>query len=99
MSSHKPDAIKGPYILKVNGVELVTEHQSLTAGAILILALAHEAISGKPEEYLLEGDKGTHGPGDVIDLLEENVFFAIPNRSTPVASFPPVTRRASSHVG
>ena len=76
---------KRTYVLKVNGVSLSTEHELLTAAAILILAVDHNAISGKPDEYLLDGPKGIYQLGDVIDLREENVFIAIPDKSTPVA--------------
>ena len=77
------------YILKVNGITIHTDHQSLTAGAILILAQRDNAIPGKPEDYLLQGDKGVYQPGDIIDLEQDNVFIAIRNKETPVARYSP----------
>lgn len=78
---------KPRYDLKVNGIQIHTRHQTLTAGAILILALEHHAIVGKPEEYLLQGTKRTYGPDEVVDLLQDDQFIAVPNKPTPVAWF------------
>ena len=88
MSENSPTAPepKPGYDLKVNGIQIHTTHQALTAGAILILALEHHAIVGKPEEYLLQGTKRTYGPDEVVNLLEDDQFIAIPNKPTPVAS-------------
>lgn len=78
---------KPSFELKVNGIQIRTSHQTLTAGAILILALEHHAIVGKPEDYLLQGTKRTYGPDEVVDLLQDDQFIAVPNKPTPVARF------------
>ena len=70
---------------KVNGEEIQTDHHSLLAIEILRLAKEKDAIPGNPAEYILEGDKGTYKPDDRVNLEEDNVFFAIPNKPTPVA--------------
>ena len=89
---------KPGYDLKVNGIQIRTNHQTLTAGAILILALEHHAIVGKPEQYLLQGTKRTYGPDEVVDLLQDDQFIAVPNKPTPVARLlGPVGRPASAH--
>ena len=75
------------HVFKVNGVQIVSDRQTLTAGTILLLALEHHAIAGKPSEYLLKGEKRTYGPDQLVDLAEDNVFIAIPNKPTPVAGF------------
>lgn len=71
--------------LKVNGVKIATSHQKLVAHKILELAHQHGAMPGKPEEYILQGDKGQYGWEDWVDFEEDNVFITIPNAPTPVA--------------
>ena len=68
---------------KINGVEVSTPHRILTAGEILKLAEKHGAIPRKPEQYTLEGDKGTYGWEDKVDLKEDNIFRTIPNTPPP----------------
>ncbi len=68
---------------KINGVEVKTPHQILTAGDILELAEKHGAIPRKPEQYTLEGDKGAYGWDDKVDLKEDNIFKTIPNTPPP----------------
>ncbi len=70
---------------KVNGVEVRTEHQSLLAKRILELAKEKGAIPGDPDGYILQGDKGKYKEDDSIDLEQDNLFIAIPNKPTPVA--------------
>lgn len=77
---------KEEFELKVNGVEIKTPHQKLVAHDILELAEKHGAMPGKPEEYILQGDKGQYGWDDWVDLEEDNVFITIPNVPTPVAT-------------
>ena len=73
------------FTFKVNGIEVEVKRRELTAREILELAKQRGAMPGKPEEYILQGDKGQYGPDDRIDLAEENVFITIPNKPTPVA--------------
>ena len=73
------------FTFKVNGVEIPTDHQSLLAKEILELAKEKEAIPGNPEDYILKGDKGTYKGDDRVNLEEDNVFIAIPDKPTPVA--------------
>ena len=73
------------FTIKVNGIEIEVKRRELTAREILELAKQHGAMPGKPEEYILQGDKGKYGPDDRVDLAEENVFITIPNTPTPVA--------------
>ena len=68
---------------KINGVQVKTPHQILTAGDILKLAAKHGAIPRKPDQYTLEGDKGTYGWDDKVDLEEDNIFRTIPNTAPP----------------
>ena len=72
-------------IFKVNGVEIRTDHQSLSAKKILELAKEKGAIPGNPEDYILKGDKGEYKGDDGVNLEEDNLFIAIPDRPTPVA--------------
>ena len=74
-----------PFTLKVNGTEIDSPHQKLVAHDILELAEKNGAIPGKPEDYLLQGDKGQYGSDDWVDLEEDNRFITIPNKPTQVA--------------
>lgn len=73
------------FTLKVNGVEIATPHQKLVAHDILELAEKQGAIPGKPESYVLQGDKGAYGWDDRVDLEEDCRFITIPNTPTQVA--------------
>ena len=72
-------------VFKVNGVEIRTDRESLSAEEILKLAKEKGAIPGNPEDYILQGDKGVYKRADHVDLKEDNLFIAIPNKPTPVA--------------
>ncbi len=74
-----------PFTFKVNGVEIHNDHQSLLAKEILELAKEKGAIPGNPEDYILQGDKGDYKADDRVNLKEDNLFIAIPNKPTPVA--------------
>ena len=75
------------YSFTVNGTEIKTQHEKLTAGDILRLAIQQGAIPGKPEDYILE----SHEPerqfkaDDVVDLTEYKDFITEKSGSTPVA--------------
>ena len=73
------------FTFKVNGVEIRTDHQSLLAKKILELAKEKGAIPGNPGDYILQGDKGSYKANDRVNLEEDNVFIAIPDKPTPVA--------------
>ena len=75
----------GDFTFKVNGVELYTKHQSLSAKQILELAKEKGAIPGNPDAYILQGDKGKYKLDDLVDLKQDYLFIAIPNKPTPVA--------------
>ena len=71
--------------LKVNGIEIETPHQKLVARDILELAAEHGAMPGKPDEYILQGDKGPYKQDDWVDLEVDNEFITIRNTPTQVA--------------
>ena len=73
------------FAFKVNGEEIYTDHESLLAKEILALAKEKGAIPGKPEDYILKGDKGEYKGNDRINLKEDNQFITIPDKPTPVA--------------
>ncbi len=83
-SEQKP--IEG-YRFKVNGQELLSQHEKLVALDILRLAENKGVFSGKPEDYLLQGTKQDtpYKLDDWVDLSVEKEFVAIPNSPTPVA--------------
>lgn len=74
-----------PFTLEVNGIEMTTPHQKLVAHDILELAEKNRAIPGKPEDYILQGDKGKYGQDEWVDLEEDHLFITIPDKPTPVA--------------
>lgn len=80
----KPSEDKG-YEIEVNGFKTTISHQKLVAHDILELAEKLGAIPGKPEEYILQGDKGEYKWDDWVDLEEDNVFITIPNSPTQIA--------------
>lgn len=73
------------FTFKVNGVEIPNERESLLAKEILELAKDKGAIPGNPEDYILQGDKGKYKPDALVNLEEDNLFIAIPDKPTPVA--------------
>ena len=73
------------YTLKVNGVQICVDHESVMAQEILKLAVEKNAAPGGPEDYILQGGKGMYHAGDTINLREDNLFIAIPTKSTQVA--------------
>lgn len=73
------------FTIKVNGVEIHTNNQSPLAKEILELAKEKGAIPGEPDGYILQGDKGKYNADDRVNLEEDNLFIAIPNKPTPVA--------------
>lgn len=81
------DLISEPsyFKFKVNGIEIDAPHQKLDAQVILELAKKKGAIPRKPEDYILQGDKGKYKPEDLVNLPEDNLFITIPNQPTPVA--------------
>ena len=73
------------FTIKVNGEEITTDRQELKAGEILELAKQHGAIPGKPEEYVLRGEKREYGWEDTVDVAQDNIFIAILNTPTQIA--------------
>lgn len=76
---------KKEFLLKVNGIEIESPDQKLVAHDILELAEKRGAMPGKPEDYILQGDKGQYGWDDWVDLEEDNVFITLSRKPTPVA--------------
>ena len=75
------------YSFTVNGTAIKTPHEKLTAADILRLAINHGAISGKPEDYILE-DRETEREfkaDDVVDFTEFKDFITEKSGATPVA--------------
>lgn len=73
------------FTLKVNGIEMQMEHEKVVAHDILELAEKEGAIPGKPENYLLDGDKGRYGRNDWVNLSEDSVFITLRDTPTQVA--------------
>ena len=70
---------------KVNGIQLVSDKQILTATGILDHARQKGAIPGKPDGYLLKGSKGDYTGNDQVDLAEDDLFITVPSTPTQVA--------------
>ena len=73
------------FLIKVNGFAIRTAHERMAAREILELAKKEEAFPGKPEDYLLLGDKGVYGSNDWVNVREDDLFVSIPDKPTPVA--------------
>ena len=73
------------FSFKVNGIEIEVKRPKILAGEVLELAEERGAMPGKPEDYILQGDKGPYKSDDWVNLEEDNQFITIPNTPTPVA--------------
>ena len=70
---------------KVNGLQFVSDKQTLTAAEILDHAREKGAIPGKPEGYILKGSKRDYTANEQVDLAEDDLFITVPSTSTQVA--------------
>ena len=73
------------YEIKVNGVQIKVDQEKLLAERVLEIAKDHGAMPGKPEDYLLQGDKGLYKPNDWVDFREDKEFITIPEGPTDIA--------------
>ena len=73
------------FLIKVNGLAIHAGQETMVAHKILELADEKGAFPGKPEEYMLLGDKGTYNGDDEVNVREDDLLVAIRNRPTPVA--------------
>ncbi len=73
------------FSFKVNGIQLEVKHPKLLASEILDIAAERGAMPGKPNEYLLQGDKGLYELNAWVNLEEDDQFITIPNTPTQVA--------------
>lgn len=73
------------FTLKVNGIEMQMGQEKVVAHDVLELAEKEGAIPGKPENYVLEGDKGRYGRDDWVNLSEDSVFITLRDAPTQVA--------------
>ena len=73
------------FLFKVNGFEIRTEHEKMVAHDVLELAEKKGAFPSKPEDYILQGDKGQYDWNDWVNLREDKVFITIRDAPTPVA--------------
>ena len=73
------------FSVKVNGIEFEVTSHKLLAREILQLASEHGAMPGKPENYILQGDKGLYDSDAWVELEVDDTFITIPDSPTPVA--------------
>ena len=78
-------AEKKVFTIKVNGIEIETEHAKMVAHDILELAEKKGAIPSSWKNYILKGDKGEYQPNQEVDLQEDNFFITLRVGPTPVA--------------
>ena len=71
----------------VNGTTIKTTHEKLAAIEIIRLAIEHGAVSGKPQDYVLESVDPAREfkPDDIVDLREYKRFVTEKTGPTPVA--------------
>lgn len=72
-------------LFKINDTEISTVHDKMVAHDILELAEKKGAFPGKPEDYVLRGDKREYGWNDWVNLHEDNRFFTVRNQPTQVS--------------
>ena len=86
VDTNKPqDNRGGLHFCKVNGVEIEVPQKKLAAREILKLAKDKGAIPGKPDDYVLQGEKEQYQPDDLIDLDKDSECITIPVTPTSVA--------------
>lgn len=75
----------------VNGTTMKTTREKLTAFDIIRLAIQHGAVSGKPEDYVLESiyPEREFKPDDYVDLQKYKEFVTEKSGPTPVAESGP----------
>ena len=76
------------YKFEVNGHELYSPRQKLTAGEVLEIAKEGNALDGDVRDQILEDLDGTRGEfrvDDEVDLGEDHVFATMPSEPAPVA--------------
>ena len=73
------------YEYKVNGIQLVSDKEILSAAEILDMAREKGAIPGKPDGYILKGTKRDYIGNDQVNLGEDDLFITVPSTSTQVA--------------
>ena len=76
------------FTIEVNGILIKVSHEKLVASDVLQIAAKHHAISGKPDEYLLESDDPQHEfkSDDWVDFATYKTFTAERSGPTPVAT-------------
>lgn len=78
---------KDRFVFKVNGHELVSMEQKITAHEILERAAKEGAIPGKPQDYDLKSlthDDHVYGWDDDVDLSIDDQFITLPTTPTTV---------------
>lgn len=73
------------YEYKVNGIQLVSDRQIVSAAEILEVAREKGAIPGTPDGYILKGTKADYKGNEQVKLVEDDLFITVPSTSTQVA--------------
>ena len=76
---------KSTFEIMVNGVQIKVDVEKLQAERVLEIAKEHGAMPGKPEDYLLQGEKYLYKPEDWVNFEEDKEFITIPAGPTDVA--------------
>ena len=77
---------KDRFVFKVNGHELVSMEQKITAHEILEQTAKEGAIPGNPQDYELKSlthDDHVYGWDDDVDLSIDDQFTTLPAQGTP----------------
>ena len=71
----------------INGKTIKTTHEKLAAIDIIRLAIEQGAVSGKPEDYVLQPIDSAQEfkPDDIVDLREYKEFVTEKSGTTPMA--------------
>ena len=85
--ANQPDT---QFEITINGITIKVKHEKLLASDVLELAARHRAISGRPEEYVLESDDPKHEfkSDEWVDFHIYKEFTAERSTPTPIAEVP-----------
>lgn len=75
------------FTIEVNGVEIKVSYEKLVAADVLKLAAEHGAISGKPDNYILESEEPEREfkNDDWVDFHQYKEFITERSGPTPIA--------------
>lgn len=83
----KPDDAKDrTFEFKIDGEQLYAPKESMTAAALIQIAIEQKVLDPVQDGYTLEDGKGnTFAPDTIIDLEKIDIFYATENEPGPAS--------------